>query len=150
MHLILDGYGSDPQLLQDEGFIYDLLDRFPAQIGMTKITPPFVFRYVGSKPEDWGVSGFVLIAESHIAIHTFVEKRLLNIDIFSCKEFDAHQVAQALKEEFHLSQVRSYVLGRGLEYSASSPLPIQKMELPQGARAGRGGRGHGPVGTTSP
>jgi S-adenosylmethionine decarboxylase len=116
MHLIVDGYGSDPQLLQDEGFIYGLLDRFPDQIGMKKVTPPFVFRYVGTKPEDWGLSAFVLIAESHITVHTFVEKRLVNMDIFSCKEFDAVDVVRKLKNEFKLTRVRSYTLRRGLEY----------------------------------
>jgi len=137
MHLIVDGYGSDPQLLQDEGFIYGLLDRFPAQIGMKKVTPPFVFRYVGTKPEDWGLSAFVLIAESHITIHTFVEKRLLNIDIFSCKEFDAVEVVRQLREEFKLTRVRSHLLRRGLEYP-DFDLPLE-ME-PARPR----GRSHGP------
>jgi len=136
MHLIVDGYGSDPQLLQDEGFIYGLLDRFPAQIGMKKVTPPFVFRYVGTKPEDWGLSAFVLIAESHITIHTFVEKRLLNIDIFSCKEFDAVEVVQQLREEFKLTRVRSHLLRRGLEYP-DFDLPLE-MET-----ARPRGRSHG-------
>lgn len=133
MHLIVDGYGSDSQLLQDEGFIYSLLDRFPDQIGMKKVTPPFVFRYVGSKPEDWGISGFVLIAESHITIHTFVEKRLLNIDIFSCKEFDAVEVVRKLREEFRLTRVRSYLLRRGLEY----PDPGRPLEMEPAQPRGR-------------
>jgi len=136
MHLIVDGYGSDPQLLQDEGFIYGLLDRFPDQIGMKKVTPPFVFRYVGSKPEDWGLSAFVLIAESHITVHTFVEKRLLNIDIFSCKEFDAAEVVRKLKDEFKLTRVRSYTLRRGLEYpDFGQPLEIEPAR-PRGASRG--------------
>lgn len=116
MHLIIDGYGADPCLLQDEGFIYQLLDRYPAQIGMTKIAPPVVYRYVGTKPEDWGISGFVLIAESHIALHTFVERGLINIDVFSCKAFDAEVVIAELKQSFGLSQVNSFILKRGLEY----------------------------------
>src|SRR3972149_3910733 len=120
MHLIVDGYGSDPRLLQDEGFIYGLLDRFPAQIGMKKVTPPFV-----------------LIAESHITIHTFVERRLLNIDIFSCKEFDAVEVVRQLREEFKLTRVRSHLLRRGLEYP-DFDLPLE-ME-PARPR----GRSHGP------
>ena len=38
MHLIIDGYGSDPEILQSEEFIYRLLDEYPAEIGMTKIS----------------------------------------------------------------------------------------------------------------
>ncbi|HEY49827.1 MAG TPA: adenosylmethionine decarboxylase [Dehalococcoidia bacterium] len=116
MHLIIDGYNGDSQKMQDVNFIYELLDIYPSQIGMTKISPPKVSKYVGSKPEDWGVSGFVLIAESHISVHTFPERCYINIDIFSCKEFDAEQAIKDLQRQFNLSEVRSYILNRGLEY----------------------------------
>jgi S-adenosylmethionine decarboxylase len=117
MHLIIDGYGGDPQKMQDVEFIYKILDGYPSQIGMTKISTPHVSKYVGSKPEDWGVSGFVLIAESHISIHTFPEKFYINIDVFSCKEFDAERAIKEFKHNFGLTEVRSYILNRGLEFS---------------------------------
>lgn len=112
MHLIIDGYGSEPQIMQDEEFLYQLLDSYPSKIGMTKISSPFVFRYFGSRPEDLGISGFVLIAESHISIHTFVERCYINIDIFSCRDFDAQQVINDLKEKFQLTKFRSYLIDR--------------------------------------
>ncbi len=116
MHLIIDGYSGNAQKMQDVDFIYQLLDTYPSQIGMTKISPPQVSKYIGSKPEDWGVSGFVLIAESHISIHTFPERSYINIDIFSCKEFDAEQTIRDLQQQFGLAEIRSYILSRGLEY----------------------------------
>jgi S-adenosylmethionine decarboxylase len=116
MHLIIDGYTGNVQKMQDVDFIYQLLDAYPSQIGMTRISPPKVSKYVGSKPEDWGVSGFVLIAESHISIHTFPERSYINIDIFSCKEFDAEQAIKDLQQRFGLAEIRSYILNRGLEY----------------------------------
>ena len=119
MHLIIDGYGGDPQQMQDEALILQLLDRYPSQIGMKKIAPPSVLRYIGEKPEDWGISGFVLIAESHISIHTFPEKAYINIDIFSCKPFDAEGAAEVMRREFGLAAVKTYLLERGLEYPTS-------------------------------
>ncbi|MDP6347064.1 MAG: S-adenosylmethionine decarboxylase [Dehalococcoidia bacterium] len=116
MHLVIDGYGADPELLRDEAAIYQLLDIYPERIGMTKVSAPHVFQYVGTKPEDWGVSGFVIIAESHIAIHTFVERGLVNIDVFSCKAFDARQVIDFFRDQFRLSSVNTFILRRGLEY----------------------------------
>ncbi len=116
MHLIVDGYGGDVKKMQDLELIYSFLDGYPARIGMTKIAPPYVFRYIGSKPQDWGISGFVLIAESHISIHTFPERAYINIDMFSCKEFDADKAIKEFKLHFGLSEVRSYILNRGLEY----------------------------------
>jgi len=112
MHLIIDGYSSNSDILQSEEFIYQLLDQYPAEIGMTKIAPPYVLRYVGAKPEEWGVSGFVLIAESHISIHTFVEQRYVHIDVFSCKDFDAGQTIKDLSGRLQLTEVKTYLLDR--------------------------------------
>ena len=117
MHLIIDGFGANPRILESEEQIYQLLDQYPSQIGMTKVAPPQVFRYVGSKPEDWGISGFVIIAESHISIHTFPERRYVNIDIFSCKDFDSEQAVRELKARFELTELKTCLLSRGLEYS---------------------------------
>lgn len=117
MHLIIDGFGANRKMLESEAMIYDLLDRYPSQIGMTKVAPPQVYKYVGSKPEDWGISGFVLIAESHISIHTFPDRCYVNIDIFSCKDFDSEYAIQELKAIFEFDEIQKYLLNRGLEYS---------------------------------
>ena len=115
MHLIIDGYGGDVRKMQDLNLIYELLDSYPAAIGMTKIAPPYVFRYTGVNPEHWGITGFVLIAESHISIHTFPERGYVNIDVFSCKEFNAEQAIDDLKSRLGLSEIRTYLLDRGLD-----------------------------------
>ncbi len=112
MHLIIDGYGSDPKILQDEKFLYELLDTYPSQIGMTKISEPLVIRYMGPDPKDWGISGFVFIAESHISVHTFVEQRYVNIDVFSCKEFNTEQAIVDLRNKFKLVEFRTHLINR--------------------------------------
>lgn len=112
MHLIIDGYGSNSKLLQDEEYICQLLDSYPSRIRMTKISAPTVFRYVGSKPEDWGISGLVFIAESHISIHTFVERCYVNIDIFSCKDFDAEQAIRDFRDAFQLIRFTTRLINR--------------------------------------
>jgi S-adenosylmethionine decarboxylase len=112
MHLTIDGYGDNQKLMQDEQFIYQLLDSYPARIDMTKISAPHVFKYIGSKPEDWGISGFVFIAESHISIHTFVERCYVNIDVFSCKDFDAERVVKDFKDKFQLTRLSSRLINR--------------------------------------
>ncbi|MBI4200229.1 MAG: S-adenosylmethionine decarboxylase [Chloroflexi bacterium] len=117
MHLIIDGYEADVAKLENEEFVYQFLDDCPEAIGMTKITSPHVYVYQGPKPEDDGLSGFVLIAESHISVHTFPRRRYVNIDVFSCKEFDAQRALREIRETFSLGKVRSWVLERGLEYA---------------------------------
>lgn len=115
MHLIIDGYGGDAQLLADGAVLEKHLDEFPGQIGMTKIAPPAVYRYVGPKPQDWGYSGYVVIAESHISVHTFPARNCLWADVFSCKDFDAEGAIEAIKNAFHLQSVETQILARGFD-----------------------------------
>jgi S-adenosylmethionine decarboxylase len=116
MHLMLDGYGCNRERLEDISLIYNFLSEYPAQIGMTKIMPPYVFRYDAENPEDWGISGFVLIAESHISIHTFPEKNYLSLDIFSCKNFDSEQAISYVSNLFATQKSEVKLLDRGLEF----------------------------------
>jgi len=116
MHLVIEGRGGNWHKLQDLPALYDLLDTLPGRINMTKIMPPIVTRYVGVTPEDWGISGFVMIAESHISVHTFPEKGEVSIDVFSCKEYDPAQVCDEFIAAFGLNDVETCVLRRGLEY----------------------------------
>jgi S-adenosylmethionine decarboxylase len=116
MHLMMDGYGCERQCLEDLSLIYDFLSEYPSHMNMTKIMPPYVFRYEAKKAEDWGISGFVLIAESHISIHTFPEKDYLSLDIFSCKEFDADKAVSYVTELFSAQRSEVKLLDRGLEF----------------------------------
>jgi len=119
MHLIIDGYSSDQKILRDEDFLRKWLENYPAEIGMTRISPPYVLRYVGPVLEDWGISGFVFIAESHIGIHTFVERNYVNIDIFSCKDFDTEKAIKDFREEFQLIKLRTCLIDR--EWAEAEP-----------------------------
>jgi S-adenosylmethionine decarboxylase len=116
VHLMVDGYGCDRAGLEDMKLIYEFLDEYPTKMDMTKIMPPYVFRYNGAVPEDWGVSGFVLIAESHISVHTFPEKQYLSIDMFSCKPFDTEVAVETIKEYFKIQKYEMKVLDRGQEF----------------------------------
>lgn len=116
LHLVLDGYSGDPEVIGDIHHIRKFLDEFPQHMSMTKVTPPYVFRYQGTTPQESGISGIVIIAESHISIHTFPAKRYVSVDIFSCKPFDVDEAVRGLVEYFKLVDFRHQVFDRGVEY----------------------------------
>ena len=109
MHLVIDGYGGDVEKMWDQQLVRDFLDQFPSKLAMTPITEPQVLKYTGDNVEDAGVSGFVIIAESHISIHTFPYRQYVNIDIFSCKPFDDQRAAGAFRCS-HRASCRPVVL----------------------------------------
>jgi len=116
MHLIIDGYGGNVSKMWDVELVRNFLTDYPDNLGMTRITEPNVVEYNGPKHDDAGVSGFVIIAESHISIHTFPRRNYVNIDIFSCKSFDSEKALTDAKHLFDLEDSKTWIIDRGLEW----------------------------------
>ena len=117
MHLIIDGFGGDAGMMWDTERLRTFLEEYPASLGMTRITEPEVLEYHGTNPHDSGISGFVIIAESHISVHTFPHRDYVNIDLFSCKSFDHERALTDVRSLFDLQQVKTWLLDRGLEWT---------------------------------
>ncbi|HEY7350633.1 MAG TPA: adenosylmethionine decarboxylase [Ktedonobacterales bacterium] len=115
-HLIIDGSKCNTQKLGDRILIEQLLNDYPRAIGMTKIGGPYMFEYQAPDPEYSGVSGLVVIAESHIAIHTFPELDYFTMDIFSCRNFDHETAITYIKEALEVQEMDRVLLQRGLSF----------------------------------
>ena len=116
MHLVIDGFRGDIAKMWDSELVRTFLIECPDRLGMTRITDPKVLDYQAPKSQDSGVSGFVIIAESHISIHTFPRRNYVNIDIFSCLPFDHERALSEVKSLFDLEEVKTWLLDRGLEW----------------------------------
>ena len=62
--------------------------------------------------EAYGYSSFVMIAESHISIHTFPELNYFSFDCYSCKWFSVDKVEQIIRDHFQPVKTRIQVLKR--------------------------------------
>jgi S-adenosylmethionine decarboxylase len=112
-HLTIDVKNASKEKLSDIKLHFDFLMNLPKFIGMTPITQPYVFPYSGLVPEDKGITGFQIIAESHISIHSFEDKGWSFIDIFSCKNFDVEKAVEFTKDIFGDSDVEISLVKRG-------------------------------------
>ena len=73
----------------------------------------------------FGISGVVVIAESHLSIHTWPEHRYAAVDIFSCGEVLTPEVAaNYLVEQFGAERTSVVEVQRGLFLNA--PAPVSK------------------------
>ena len=126
-HLTIDLYGCDTELLNSDSHIYRILDEMPVMLQMRKITKPQVLHYNGTPGtfDKGGVTGFVIIATSHISIHTFVHQKYASVDIFSCKAFDTEKAIAYISGKFKAKKAETNLLTRGREF----PKEIGKSKL---------------------
>ena len=64
------------------------------------------------KNESYGYSTFVMIAESHLTIHTFPELGYFSFDCYSCKGFDSGAVVSVIQECFELDNLDVHLASR--------------------------------------
>lgn len=121
-HLMLDLNDCNPAVLNNLDACFDLLNRLPEMIGMTKITQPYVFRYQAPVPEDEGITGVTIIAESHISLHTYPRKKFAFADLFSCKPFDVQGAKEYIVKFFECNSPSVHVQQRGVDFPASIKL----------------------------
>src|SRR3989344_6059066 len=117
-HLTIDGYGGERERLNDRELALNCLTELPGLLGMRKIAEPQLVVFEGNGGKDpGGVSGFVLIAESHISIHTFAERRFLSADVYSCRNgFNREMVVEYFRSRFALKDIERNFIKRGTRY----------------------------------
>jgi len=118
VHLTLDGYGGNPEKLNDPELVQRSLDELPTQLGMEKMTKPVV-KYVEPRniKDSGGYSGFVMIMESHISVHTFPKKKFVSIDAYTCKnDMDKDAIVGYFRKTFGLRDTEVQFFKRGLKF----------------------------------
>ncbi|MEM6454835.1 MAG: adenosylmethionine decarboxylase [Acidobacteriota bacterium] len=107
-HLIAELYGCRADRLDDldtlRRALYDAADA----IGATCLGDRF-HRFT---PQ--GVSGTVLIAESHLGIHTWPEHGYAAFDVFTCGDLDPAPAAALIAARLDAAEVRQQTIERGL------------------------------------
>lgn len=121
LHLLLDLYDCSPETLNKENLVHEILNALPDKLGMKKLMDPYVLlARANDKRDPGGWSGFVMIQESHISIHTFIKRRFVTVDVYSCKQFDTEEVILYFKNVFGTENVEQHVVNRGTHYPAEN------------------------------
>jgi S-adenosylmethionine decarboxylase proenzyme len=107
--ILVEYYDCDQSKLNDVSYIENSL------IQATKASKATIISHNFHKFSPYGVSGVVVIAESHVAIHTWPEYNYAAVDIFTCGDtIDPWVIQEHLKEYFESKNVSSMEMKRGL------------------------------------
>jgi len=111
---LADLYGCDAALLDDPQIIERLLIEAAERCGAT-VVGRCVHHF-----NPYGVSGVLVIAESHLAVHTWPEHRYAAFDLFTCGDsLRPEECFQYLKEALRSQHHTLRVIHRG----SDGPLP---------------------------
>ncbi len=108
-HLLAEFHDCEPNILNNVSLIEKLMCDAAEVAGATIVTKTF------HHFSPYGVSGVVVIAESHLAIHTWPEFGYAAIDLFTCgTSVDPLKSYEYLREHLHAKTAFYSELKRGL------------------------------------
>ncbi|MGB9873476.1 MAG: adenosylmethionine decarboxylase [Hydrogenobacter sp.] len=109
LHILADLYGVNPDLIDKVEDIRHLLESAVKVAGLTKISS----HYYQFQPH--GATGVVLLAESHISIHTWPEHGLATVDVYTCGDpLKAYRSMEYIVSVLKPTRVDKQVFERGL------------------------------------
>lgn len=117
-HFMLDGYMGNAEKLNDKNLVRKCLMELPECLEMHRLSEPEIYFATSNDIKDpGGWSGFVVIMESHISIHTFPARRFVSIDAYTCRNgMDTKFVENYFRKAFELENVETNFVKRGTKY----------------------------------
>ncbi|AXJ01287.1 spermidine synthase/S-adenosylmethionine decarboxylase [Cyclonatronum proteinivorum] len=107
--ILVEYYDCNSDIINDVSQIESIL------LEATRKSQASIISHNFHKFSPHGVSGTVVIAESHVAIHTWPEYGYAAVDIFTCGEtIDPWIIQEHIKERFESKNVSSLEMKRGM------------------------------------
>ncbi len=129
-HILVEFMGCDPHIMNDVTAIERDMVLAAQKAGATVINSTF------HHFSPFGVSGVVVIQESHLAIHTWPEYGYAAVDLFTCGDMDAWISFDFLKEAFGAKNYGAIEMKRGsLNLLGRNDFDMSSMRSQAGERA---------------
>jgi S-adenosylmethionine decarboxylase len=104
-HIIAELFGC--KKINELNFVRESLEQAATICGATVLHTKL------HKFSPQGITGYVLLAESHISIHTWPEHDYAAVDVFTCGLMDTEKAIHYLAERLGAQKVKSRKLERG-------------------------------------
>ncbi|OGL16570.1 MAG: S-adenosylmethionine decarboxylase proenzyme [Candidatus Rokubacteria bacterium RIFCSPLOWO2_12_FULL_69_21] len=124
-HMLLELFDCDAQVINSLETVKGAL------VEAAKRAQATIVDVVFHEFNPFGISGVVVIAESHLSIHTWPEYRYAAVDIFSCGDVLKPDVAaDYLVEQFGAERASIVELQRGVFVQSAFPMPHKPVGFP--------------------
>jgi len=106
---IVDALGCPADALRDLARIKGVVDRLIVELSLRPVETPLWHVF----PGEAGVTGLVLLAESHVAVHTFPELGLATFNLYCCRPRAPWPWATRLRDSIAAREVIVREVSRG-------------------------------------
>ena len=114
-HILLELYNCNKDILNDKNMIQTHMEQAAEKSNATIVNSVF------HRFNPHGVSGVVVIAESHMAIHTWPEYNYAAVDLFTCgSSVNPWKAFEFLKKSLEAEQFETKEIKRGLPDTENS------------------------------
>ncbi len=107
---VVDAFGCDPKGLRSVVILQTVFDALVADLALKPLAPATWHRF----PGPGGVTGFLLLSESHLAVHTFPERGFAAFDLYCCRDRPEWPWAERLAPAIGASRVDVRRIDRGI------------------------------------
>ncbi len=121
-HVILELYGCKPENIDDEKLVHEIL------LDAAKLAKANIISSTFHQFAPQGVSGMIIIEESHFSIHTWPEYGYAAVDMFTCGDMlDNMSAVDYIKEKFEAQSIYMADMRRGI-LDSDANLKIGEMQ----------------------
>lgn len=107
-HILIEYYNCNVEILKNPELIEKYMRQAAVEAKATIVTSTF------HHFDPWGVSGAVIISESHLTIHTWPEYGYAAVDLFTCGDIDPWLGFDYLEKVFEAKKTESVEIPRGI------------------------------------
>jgi S-adenosylmethionine decarboxylase len=121
---VVEAHGCDPRALADAVKLRELFAQMVADLSLRPVGETQWHQFPSiSEKQAGGITGLCLLAESHLAVHTFPEHGTLCLNLFCCRPRPEWRFEEFLRESFSAERVFVRKLER--EYTAAAALAAE-------------------------
>lgn len=120
-HLVVEYRGCGERVLNDLTRIQSTMENAATACGATIVDS------VWHRFTPTGVSGIILVQESHLSIHTWPERQYAAVDLYTCGDLDPLKAHRVLTEGLGSTHQEVVVMLRGLTTSISNETGIEQF-----------------------
>ena len=106
---VIDAEACSPAALRDVSKIEGAIDQIVRGLSLHPVKEPMLHRF----PGEGGITALVLLAESHLAIHTFPELGAATLNVYCCRPRAPLDWPAVLSDWLGAARVRVQSLTRG-------------------------------------